>query len=295
MTIQEKPIYSISFSEYSTFQQCPHKWFLNYVLKIPSDVNEELVFGSALHNTIEALLTDRTLGRLSSDGTIIDAVFKDNLKKEISGITNLSVLKKLQEGWVAPTFVKQARNLILKLDLFNRFRGYEVADVEIRLDNLPIIEMEDFIIVYKGFIDLVLKNKKTGRYLIVDWKSSRKPWDIAKKEEDGNFYTQLKLYKHFYSLKKDIPLEMIDTAFYNLPRDTPDQQLQYDKEITQGELSSFMNDFGNNCADIIRFNHFKLPKARFTTKNNWCSRCHYNNLIMCNDLDEYQVVNVQDI
>ena len=287
-----KPTYSISFSEYSTFQECPHKWFLNYVLKIPSGSSEELIFGSSVHDTIETMLTDKNLSRLSRDMNVVESIFKDNLKKQILDITDLGLLKKMQEGWAAPTFTKQARALLQELNIQARYKDYDFVDVEIKLDGMPIIERDDVIITYKGFIDLVLRHKTTGRYLIIDWKTSRKPWNIADKEANHNFYTQLKLYKHFYSLKKDIPINDIDLAFYNLPRDDARGQKQYNKHIDSFDIEEFMEEFVVKCQAVYDFNHFTLNKARFTTKKNFCSRCPYNNLVMCNDTEIFQNVNL---
>ncbi len=287
-----KPKYSISFSEYSTFQQCPHKWFLNYVLKIPSDSSEELIFGSSLHDTIETMLTDKNLFRMSRDMSVVESIFKGNLKKNILDITDIKLLKKMQEGWAAPTFTKQARALLQELNIHTRFKDYEFADTEIKLDGMPIVDRDDVTITYKGFIDLVLRHKNTGRYLIIDWKTSRKPWDINAKEADANFYTQLKLYKHFYSMKKGIPIKEIDLAFYNLPRDDARGQKQYDKIITPDEIAEFMIVFENKCQEVYDFNHFALNKAKFTTKKNFCHRCPYNNLVMCSDSEPFQNVNL---
>ncbi len=261
------------------------------MLKIPSDTNEELIFGSAVHDTIETMLTDKMLMKMSHNMDVVESIFKDNLKKQIVSITDIAMLKKMQEGWVVPTFVKQARGLIQELNIRKRFQDYEFVDVEIKLDGMPILEREDVIITYKGFIDLVMRNKHTGKYKILDWKTSRKPWDIAKKEADSpNFYTQLKLYKHFYAMKKDIPIEDIDLCFYNLPRDDARNQKQYDKEINVDEIAEFMGIFKENCGKIYDFNHFQLNKARFITKKNYCGRCPYNNLAMCNDVDPHQQV-----
>lgn len=291
----DKPKFSISFSEYSTFQECPHKWFLNYMLKIPSDTNEELIFGSALHDTIETMLTDKMLMRMSHNMDVVDSIFKDHLKKQIVEIKDVNLLKKMNEAWAAPMFAKQARGLLQELNIKKRFADYEFIDVEIKLDGLPILERDDVVITYKGFIDLVLMDKKTGRYLIIDWKSSRKPWNIVEKEQGVNFYTQLKLYKHFYSIKKEIPIDTIDLAFYNLPREEPRSQKQYDKEILPDEIDDFMQIFAENCGKIYDFDHFMLSKARFLTKKNYCGRCPYNNLAMCDPTLEYQQIILNDI
>lgn len=288
----EKPKFSISFSEFSTYRQCPHKWFLQYMLKQPDSSNEELIFGSTIHNSIENLLKNQTLARMSKNGMILESILKDNLKKEIAGVKDIVFLKKISEAWVAPTFIKQGKNILSELKITERFNEYEVVDVEIKLDGLTIVERDDVILTYKGFIDLVLKHKTTGRYLILDWKTSRKPWDITEKEKDEFFYAQLCLYKHFYSIKKEIPLDMIDVCFYNLPREEPKLQRQYDKDITTEEIASFMDLFSTICQKLYDFDHYKLDKAKFITKKNWCSRCAYNAVHLCNNVDEFQIADV---
>jgi len=285
-----KPTFSISFSEYSNFRQCPHKWFLSYMLKIPDSSSEELIFGSMTHDSIEDLLTHKHLAKMNRNPIVIEGILKDNLKKQIATIKDTVFLQKMLEGWVAPTFVKQGKALLQELNINERFKEYEIIDVEIKLDGLPIIERDDVIITYKGFIDLVLRHKVSGRYLILDWKTSRKPWDITEKEKDDFFYAQLCLYKHFYSIKKEIPLDQIDLCFYNLPRDDARGQRRFDKTILQSEIDTFMDSFRSTCEKVYDFNHFELDKARFTTKKNWCSRCAYNTPHLCSDKEQYQVV-----
>ena len=223
---------------------------------------------------------------------VVESIFKDNLKKQILDITDINLLKKIQEGWVAPSFTKQARALLEELNIKKRFIDYEFIDVEIKLDGMPIIELDDVIITYKGFIDLVLRHKITGRYLIIDWKTSRKRWNINDKEKGENFYTQLKLYKHFYSLKKGIPIDEIDLAFYNLPRDEAENQKQYNKNFSNIEIEDFIKEFEIKCKNIYKFNMFALDKAKFTTKKNFCNRCAYNNLVMCDGENPHQLPNL---
>lgn len=291
-----KPTFSISFSEFSNFRQCPHKWFLNYMLKIPDTSNEELIFGSMVHDTIERMLTDKVLGKMSRDIVVVESMLKRELRNQIMSIKDLTFLKKMNEGWVAPTFMKQGKGLLKELDVHNRFlKEYDLIDVEIKLDGLPIIDRPDVTLVYKGFIDMVLRHKKTGRYLILDWKTSRKKWDISKKEEDSYFYAQLKLYKHYYSMMKGIPIDQIDLCFYNLPRDEPEFQKQYNKVLDKEDIDLFMLEFVETCQKLYDFNHFLLDKARFMTKKNFCSRCSYNVPHLCNDLEQHQVVELKEV
>ena len=55
--MENKP--HISFSEYTLYRNCPHKWYLKKVIGIEEPTNEFLVFGKALHETIENIIKKR--------------------------------------------------------------------------------------------------------------------------------------------------------------------------------------------------------------------------------------------
>lgn len=289
-------IRTISFSEYSTFKTCPHKWHLIYNLKFPQETGEELIFGSALHATIESLFTNehiKRLYKLSKENTIKD-VFKGCLKDELEKVKDEDFLLKFKDKKLANSFFWQAYKLVSFLDFQVRFKDYEITDVEIKLDGITIYETEEIKINYKGFVDLVLKHKITGRYLILDWKTSKKAWDISKKMKDNtDFFAQLCLYKKFYSEVKSIGFDKIDTKFYNLPREEPDKQSTYDGILRKEYVDLFFDKFKETAIKIYELSKIplNLSKAKHITKNNFCYRCSYNKPHLCNDVDEFQVVN----
>lgn len=286
-----KTLYSISFSEYSSYLQCPHKWFLSYQLKFPGDASEELLFGSAVHDSIECTLTNPNITKLvKNKNRMIFPVLEDELKKQIAGVKDVDLLLKIQKQHIFPTFYKQGKEVLEELNIFERFAEYEVIDVEYVLDGLPIGETDDFLIVFKGFIDLVLRHKETGRYLILDWKTSGKAWDINKKEKDVNFYNQLLLYRYFYSMSKGVDMDQIDLCFFNLPRMEPNKLKLYPKTFSVKEVVDFKNKFEKDCMKILNFSIFALQKAKHKTKDNFCHRCKFNKESVCNDIEEYQTV-----
>ena len=90
----------------------------------------------------------------------------------------------------------QTINLVKELNFFTKFKDWEIADVEYKLDGLKIAENDRCKIIFKGFIDLVLKSKvEEDTYMILDWKTSGKKWDIEKKVKDN---------KDFFSFGKEI-------------------------------------------------------------------------------------------
>ncbi|MEO6304895.1 MAG: PD-(D/E)XK nuclease family protein, partial [Bacteroidia bacterium] len=171
----------------------------------------------------------------------------------------------------------------------------EVVDVEFLLDGLKIAENDKCQVIYKGFIDLVLRHKIDGTYLILDWKTSKKKWDIAKKLKDSeNFFAQLCLYKHFYSQVKEIPFENIETKFYNLPREEPKLQSPYNGNLKREYVNSFIEHFIETCYKI--YDHKQLAKdftkIKMVSKQNFCFRCKFNTEEMCDNINEFQQVNI---
>lgn len=292
---KEKDSRHISFSEYSTYLTCPHKWYLNYILKFPGEVSEELIFGSAVHNTIENLLTNEHIKRLYTINKVdtIRNIFKGFLKDELEKVKDENFLQSFANKKLASIFLFQATTVISQLDFNIKFKDYEVVDVEVQLDGEIVHETDDFKITYKGFVDLVLKHKTTGRYLILDWKSSKKAWDITKKMKDNpDFFAQLCLYKKFYSSIKNIDFDLIDTKFYNLPREEANKQSTYDGILRKEYVENFFEKFKNTAIEIYLKSKEpnNLSKAKNLRKNNFCFRCPYNKVEMCNDIDEYQIV-----
>jgi len=60
-------------------------------------------------------------------------------------------------------------------------------------------------IKFKGYIDILLHDKKNNRYKIVDLKTSRTSWN-DKQKNDEITRLQLLLYKIFLSQEKSIPV-----------------------------------------------------------------------------------------
>lgn len=296
VVVKEKDRLRISFSEYSTYKQCPHKWYLHYLLKLPGDVSEELVFGSSIHAVIEELLTNKLMQRLykANPEDTVRNIFKSAIKDELEKINDVDFLKKFKSNNLASIFMYQAEKLIKELDFFKRFKDWEVFDVEYKLDGLKIAENENCQVIYKGFIDLVLKSKvEEETYMILDWKTSGKQWDIVKKLKDNNdFFAQLCLYKTFYSSEKGIPFNNIETKFYNLPRMEAHKQSIYNGNLRKEYVDTFMDGFINTCFQMYEHKQrmTDFTKIKMKTKQNFCFRCKYNNPEQCSDTEEFQLI-----
>jgi hypothetical protein len=91
-------------------------------------------------------------------------------------------------------------------------KNYELVGVEV-----PIFMNIQEGVQLKSFLDVVIRNKVSGRITIIDLKTATRGWwDYQKKD----FYkkSQLLMYKQFYSDKFDVSLDKIDVYFLILKR-----------------------------------------------------------------------------
>jgi ATP-dependent helicase/DNAse subunit B len=125
----EKDKMKISFSEYSTYMQCPHKWYLQYFHRLPSDTSDELIFGSTVHGVIEELLTNKILQRMykMDRDKVIKDIYKGVLKDVLSKVEDIPFLTKFKANNVGQIFMYQTEKLISELNYFERFKNYEVS------------------------------------------------------------------------------------------------------------------------------------------------------------------------
>ncbi len=194
----------ISYSEFSLFGQCAHRHLLEKYLKlVEQQPSIHLFFGNCIHAAIENSLKE------GWDANKRVEFFKEKFYKEMS--TNMPDTDAFKNDF--EDFSEQGANILTILDAKNIFKDYEIVSIE---EALYEKLYEKFF--FKGFIDLVLRHKITGRILIVDWKTSGEAWEIDKKMKDLIFLCQMRFYKYFWGKKNDVPLENIDCKYIVLNR-----------------------------------------------------------------------------
>lgn len=255
----------ISFSEYRLYVGCAFKHALQYRLDHEEQTNEFLVFGSALHSAIEEIVVKKP------NKILYEKVFNKHLEVESNAIT--------VKSYFGRQFSAQGTNILKELNFFERFKDWEVVGVEDQIIE-PLFEDADGQFSFKGVIDLVLK--KGDEYLILDWKSASRPWDVEKKKEDKGFWGQLALYKHFYSQKHNIPLDKITTRFVALARDPINVQ-QYEVKVSDEFREFIVADLTRAAKEIKLQKPFEdLEKAKFSAMGTAaCQYCQFNKVI-CN-------------
>jgi hypothetical protein len=240
MSDQEIKKNRVSFSQYSTFLKCPHKWYLDYVknLRVRDD-NINTTFGTAIHHVFQTYLD--TLYKKSvteADSLNLRQMFIDKFSEEVKKIATVGGSYTEEEFTefcydgedIISTFCKTANRL-------KHFpaKEYELIGIEIPLE-ISIKNNVEFV----GFIDIVLKEVNKERYRIIDFKTSSQGWNKYQKADEAK-YAQLHLYKSVYSKKFNVPLDAIDVEFFIVKR-----KLLENVSFPQSRIQVFVPPHGSN-------------------------------------------------
>ena len=219
---------NVSYSQFSMYRSCPHKWALQYKdgHKIFSSTIHT-VFGTALHEALQHYLDvmyDQS--GAAADREDIYTIFEDALREEYKNQykknkgNHFSSSEELREFYedgveILKTFKRK------KGQYFNK-KGWYLVGCEIPIITKPNKFYNN--VIYQGYLDIVMYHEPTQTFKIIDIKTSTRGWnDKVKKDEDKQF--QLILYKKFFAEQFNVPISNIDIEFFILKRkvyDHPD-------------------------------------------------------------------------
>jgi len=215
---------SISHTEFKTWRSCPRKWQLKYRDKNwPSDENIHFIFGTAVHETIQKYLrvlykdSVKAANELDLVQELRDRMFEDfdNRKKNWDGDDEFPVTKE--------QMVKAAKDGedILRHLKSNRSKYFPVRSTKLVGIEHKVLEEIKNDVYWRGYLDIVLYDDDTGKYKIIDLKTSKDGWDKWKKKEKKRT-DQLVLYKKYYAQELGINPSMIDIEYLILKRNKGD-------------------------------------------------------------------------
>ena len=161
-----------SFSRLSTFDQCKYQFYLDYIINDDdiylSEGNFYSEVGSYVHDILEKIFNGKI--KLEEAGEYFIEHYDDN------------VVYTVRQSTMNKT-IEACTDYFAEVD-FDWLKDYEILGVEKKvtfdIDGYPFI----------GFIDLLLKDKNSGRIIVVDHKSSIYPFTKAgkiKKAAESNF------------------------------------------------------------------------------------------------------------
>jgi hypothetical protein len=266
---------TVSFSQYAKWMKCPMDWKLSYMDYLaPYAPSINTVFGDAIHETIQEFL--RLLysvnGTSAADGfdyiSAFNKAFDEGVKKDLKVATPEQAFLPEEEldalGLITLEIVEGFRvdgKMILdhvtspavRMKHFPS-RKYEVVGIELPLE----IPIRGGSITYKGYLDIVLRDKITKKILILDFKTSTFGWNKWQKA-DRTKIDQLLLYKRFYNQLHNVPLNDIDIEFFVMKRklyedvEFPQQRIQRinppNGKLSMKEVETTFLEFINECFD----------------------------------------------
>ena len=207
----------VSHSQFTTYNDCNLKWKLRYIDKLGTFVgNIHTLFGSAMHTVIQEYLSvmyNKSI--VAADKLDMESRLKEEMVTEFTKVkegqdvlpcTQEEMMEFYQDGVeIIKHFRKHRNKYFMK-------KNYELVGIEV-----PIFMNIQEGVQLKSFLDVVMRNKISGKITIIDLKPSTRSWTDYQKK---NFYkkSQLLMYKQFYSEKFNVPLDKIDVYFLILKR-----------------------------------------------------------------------------
>lgn len=224
---------TVSFSQFSTYLQCPHKWRLDYIENrrayIPSI---HTCFGTAFHNTVQTYLTIMFNESVKKANEIdLSQMLKEQMFNEYKNNQT-----RLNEHFSSPEELAEFhRDGVAILNFFQKKRTTYFSTKKQSLVGIEVpleVEIRPGV-VFKAFLDVVIKDEKTGKIRILDFKTSTRGWTDKEKKNMGKT-SQLILYKSYYSKIFNVSEDMIDVEFLIVRR-----KINEDAEFVPKRIQSF--------------------------------------------------------
>ena len=208
----------ISYSQYSMWSQCPHRWKTAYVdgIREYSD-SIHTMFGTSMHEVIQTFLTVmyNDTAKLAEQLPLED-MLRTRMKRNFEQIveanggemfcTESDMVEFYTQGIEILKFIRKKR-----AQYFSK-KGYELIGIEVPLNyNLPSG------VKFVGFIDIVIRDTIRDVIKIYDIKTSTMGWNKYMKA-DKNKTDQLLLYKQFYSKQFNHPIDKIEVEYFIVKR-----------------------------------------------------------------------------
>jgi CRISPR/Cas system-associated exonuclease Cas4 (RecB family) len=300
------PEFSWSLSRYKRFSDCLRSYWFSYygafggwqngashlskhIYRLKTLQSVHMVFGSSVHKQIHCLVSDgENLNRLPTDTQIITSIRSDlnkayqdskhrqslwterpsdyNMLMEIYYDNELS-LDVISEYKIKMPSVTQ--NLLLCKTFFDLFQ---------RRDEIELVAAERFRFMEKQglkiwvVMDLVYRDYKTGKYVIVDFKTGR---------SSANDATQLALYAWF--IKQAFSIESLENIELRSEYLADGKTVTYtpstfDLEKTEYLLHTSIERMRSYLLDIEQNVPVEMEAFEQTTNHRMCQLCSFKEL-----------------
>jgi len=212
---------SISYSQLSMYTECPKKWSLQYKeghKQFTSSIHT--VFGTALHETLQTYITTMyEKSGAEADRLNTSEMLEENLREEYK----IQYKKNNNQHFLEPSELREfyedgieiIREFAKHRGKYFSKRGWHLVGCEIPIMLKPSYNHPN--LYFQGFLDVVMYNETTNRFLIMDIKTSKSGWFKEQKKDELKQF-QLILYKKFFAEQYGIPIDTIDIEFFIVKR-----------------------------------------------------------------------------
>ena len=281
---------NISYSQYSMWAQCPHRWKTAYIdEKRKYSESIHTLFGSSMHEVIQAFLTVMyyDTAKLAEQLPLEDMLrtrmkrnFEDALKENggVEFCTERDMVEFYMQGVEILTFLRKRR-----AQYFSK-KGYELIGIEVPLD----YDMPNNI-KFVGYLDVVIKDTVRNVIKIYDIKTSTMGWNKYMKA-DKLKSDQLLLYKQFYAKQYDHPIDKIEVEFFIVKRklwkntDYPQKRVQKfvpaNGKPSINQVVKRLDEFMTECFTTDGEHNTEHIYSKQASKKN-CRFCDFNQTEYC--------------
>ena len=287
----------VSYSQFSTWKQCPHKWKLQSVDKLKSPPGIELIFGKAMHTALQHYLKIMyEQSGAAADKEDIIGIFENNFRTEYKSGFEQNNKVHFSSAVEMAEYFEDGRAI---LDFFLKKRSEyfstrktHLVGIEFPISFTPHEQYPN--VKLKGYIDFVLYNENTDKIYIYDIKTSKRGWkDKEKKDETKS--AQILLYKEYFSKIFNWDVDKIEVEFFIVKR-----KIWEDSEYPIPRIQSFIPASGSRkrSATIESFRTFieecfdkdgkPLIKEYMKQPSPLCNWCQFNNNpSLCNKVNSF--------
>jgi|TARA_Y100000310_G_scaffold101208_1_gene99192 hypothetical protein len=279
----------ISYSQYSQWAVCPHKWKLNYIDELRTfKGNIHTLFGSAMHDVLQTYLTimyNDTIKKADSL-PLADMLlhrmkhYYKEIVKDLHG-EEISSQEEMQEFYVHGMAIIEW--FVKKRGMYFNKKGYELIGIEVPIEYKLPNDIE-----FVGYIDVLLYDTVRDKYKIIDIKTSTMGWNKWAKA-DKTKTDQLLLYKQFYGAQHDIPLDKIEIEYFIVKRklyekvDFPQRRVQTfvpaNGTPSLNKVTRNVKSFIDECFIGGEYNQSHIYRKEASKKN--CRFCEFNQTEYC--------------
>ena len=248
-----------SYSRATCFGHCAYEYYLNYVVHDDelylSEGNYYAEIGSYVHEILALIFS----GELKQEEAY--RYFLDHYDEHIFYMAKLSTMTKTKAAIL---------EYFMNLDL-SWLDAYDILGVELEVNFK--VGPHDFI----GFIDLLLRSKKTGKITVLDHKSSEYPFkqngELKKKSEASFSLYKKQMYLYCHAVKQlygEFPEEIIWNHF-------KDGGSLARIPFNEKDYKEALDWFSNTVSEINQEEEFKPKQDYFYCSNlcNFRNSCEY--------------------